>query len=199
MRGIIGAATRNLELSMSRLARLFLSCFLAGLLPSLAWAELTVGKPAPAFSAKAALGGKEVTFTLSEALKKGPVVVYFYPKSFTSVCTEEAHLFAEAMPEFKTLGSSVIGISADTIETQRAFSREACRDQFPVAADPDGNIVKAYDAVALNLGVTLFANRTSYVITPDGKIASVLTASDAGSHIQSALKSVKAWKARQGR
>lgn len=181
---------------MTRLARLLLSCFLAGLLPSLAWAELKVGTIAPAISTKAAQGGKELTFTLSEALKKGPVVVYFYPKSFTSVCTEEAHLFAEAMPEFKTLGSSVIGISTDSIETQREFSRTECRDKFPVAADPEGDIVKAYDAVALNLGVSLFASRTSYVITPDGKIASVLTAGDAGSHIQSALKSVKAWKAR---
>ena len=180
---------------MTRLVRFFLSCFLVGLLPSLAWAELKVGTSAPAFSAKAALGGKDLTFTLSEALKKGPVVVYFYPKSFTSVCTEEAHLFAEAMPEFKTLGSSVIGISADSIETQREFSRTDCRDKFPVAADPDGNIVKAYDAMALNLGVTMFASRTSYVITPDGKVASVLTASDAGSHIKSALAFVKAWKA----
>jgi thioredoxin-dependent peroxiredoxin len=188
-----------MEPSMTRLARMLVSCFLVGLLPSLASAELTIGTVAPAISTKAALGGKDVTFTLSEALKKGPVVVYFYPKSFTSVCTEEAHLFAEAMPEFKTLGSSVIGISADSIETQREFSREACRDKFPVAADPEGKIVSAYDAMALNLGVSIFASRTSYVITPDGKIASVLTASDADSHIQSALKSVKAWKARQVR
>ncbi|HKJ62086.1 MAG TPA: peroxiredoxin [Hyphomicrobiales bacterium] len=184
---------------MTLFARFLLSCFLAGLLPSLAWAELTVGASAPAFSTKAAQGGTELTFTLSEALKKGPVVVYFYPKSFTSVCTEEAHLFAEAMPEFKTLGSSVIGVSTDTIETQREFSRTECRDKFPVAADPDGTIVKAYDAMALNLGITMFASRTSYVITPDGKIASVLTAGDAGSHIESALTFVKAWKARQGR
>jgi thioredoxin-dependent peroxiredoxin len=184
---------------MTFLARFVVSCFLAGLVPSLAWADLTVGTTAPAISAKAALGGKELTFSLAEALKKGPVVVYFYPKSFTSVCTEEAHLFAEAMPEFKKLGSSVIGISADSIETQREFSKTECRDKFPVAADPKGTIVKAYDAVALNLGVTLFANRTSYVITPDGKIASVLTAGDAGSHIQSALTFVKAWKAHQVR
>jgi glycerol uptake facilitator-like aquaporin len=101
---------RNLGLSMRLLARFLLSCFLAGLLPSLASAELSVGTIAPAISTKAALGGKELTFTLAEALKKGPVVVYFYPKSFTSVCTEEAHLFAEAMPEFKKLGSSVISI-----------------------------------------------------------------------------------------
>jgi len=184
---------------MTRLARLLLSCFLIGLLPSLASAELTVGTIAPAFSTKAAKGGTELTFTLAEALKKGPVVVYFYPKSFTSVCTEEANLFAEAMSEFNKLGSSVIGISADTIETQREFSKTECRDKFPVAADPNGKIVKAYDAVALNLGVSIFASRTSYVITPDGRIASVLTAGDAGSHIQSALTFVKAWKARQVR
>jgi peroxiredoxin Q/BCP len=184
---------------MTFLTRLLLSCFLVGVLPSLAWAELKGGTAAPAFSAKAAKGGKELTFTLSEALKKGPVVVYFYPKSFTSVCTEEAHLFAEAMPEFETYGSSVIGISADTIETQREFSRTACRDKFPVAADPQGKIVKAYDVLAWKEGDSIFASRTSYVITPDGKIASVLTAQDAGSHIQSALKSVKSWKARQVR
>ena len=182
---------------MTFLVRCLLSCFLAGLLPSAASADLAVGTNAPAFSAKAAKGGSELTFTLSEALQKGPVVVYFYPKSFTSVCTEEAYLFAEAMPEFETLGSSVIGISTDTIETQRAFSREACRDQFPVAADPDGEIVGSYDVVGWKQGDSIFASRTSYVITPDGKITSALTAGDAGSHIQSALTSVKDWKARQ--
>jgi peroxiredoxin len=184
---------------MTIIARFLLGAVLAGLLPSLAWAELTVGTAAPAISAKAAQGGAELTFTLSQALKKGPVVVYFYPKSFTSVCTEEAHLFAEAMSEFETLGASVIGISTDTIETQREFSRTACRDKFPVAADPKGNVVKAYDVLGWTGGDTVFASRTSYVITPDGRIASVLTASDAASHIQSALKSVKAWKSRQGR
>jgi thioredoxin-dependent peroxiredoxin len=74
----------------------------------------------------------------------------------------------------------------------------ACRDKFPVAADPKGNVAKAYD-VLVGLGSLVFAGRTSYVITPDGKIASALTAGDAGSHIQSALTSVKAWKARQVR
>ena len=179
---------------MKHLARFLLSCFLAGL-PSLAQAELTVGTTAPAFSTKAAKGGKDLTFTLSEALKKGPVVVYFYPKSFTSVCTEEAHLFAEAMSEFETLGASVIGISADTIETQREFSQTACRDKFPVGADPKGSIVEAYDVLAWKEANSIFANRTSYVVSPDGKIASVHTAQDAGSHIQSALKFVKGWKA----
>jgi peroxiredoxin len=181
---------------MTSLARLLLSCLLAGLLPSLAWSDLPVGTLAPAFSAKAAQGGTDLTFTLSEAVKKGPVVVYFYPKSFTAVCTEEAHLFAEATPELETLGTSVIGISTDTIETQREFSRLGCRDRFPVAADPEGDVAKAYD-VLVPRGDVIRASRTSYVITPDGKIASVLTAGDAGSHIQSALAFVKAWKARE--
>jgi peroxiredoxin len=182
---------------MTRLARIFLICFLVGLLPSIAWAALTAGTVAPAITTKAALGGKDLTFTLSEALKKGPVVVYFYPKSFTSVCTEEAHLFAEAIPEFEKLGASVIGISTDTIETQREFSRMECRDKFPVAADPEGKSVKTYNVLGWQQGSSIYASRTSYVIAPDGKIASVLTADDAGSHIQSALKSVRAWKARQ--
>jgi thioredoxin-dependent peroxiredoxin len=186
------------KLSMTTLARLLLGCFLVGLLPSLAWSELKVGTIAPAFSTKAAQGGTDLTFTLSDALKKGPVVVYFYPKSFTSVCTEEAHLFAEAMSEFETLGASVIGISTDTIATQREFARMACRDKFPVAADPNGDVAKAYD-VLVRRGGGIIASRTSYVITPDGKIASALTAGDADSHIQSALASVKAWKARQRR
>jgi len=181
---------------MTILVRLLLSCSLAGLLPSLAWSELAVGTTAPAFSARAAQGGTDLTFALSEALKKGPVVVYFYPKSFTSVCTEEAHLFAEAMSEFETLGATVIGISTDTIETQREFSRMECRDKFPVAADPEGNVAKAYDVLVRFAG-GIVANRTSYVIAPDGKIVSVLTAGDADSHIRSALKSVKAWKARR--
>jgi peroxiredoxin len=188
---------RLLERSIMRLAGFFLSCLMTtGLLPSLAWADLKVGTAAPAFSAKAGQGGAELTFTLAEALKKGPVVVYFYPKSFTSVCTEEAHLFAEAMPEFAKLGASVIGISTDSIETQREFSRTACRDKFPVAADADGTIVKSYDAVGWT---GMFASRTSYVITPDGKVASVLSAADADSHIKSALAFVKAWKARQSK
>ena len=162
-----------------------------GLAPSTVRAELAVGSTAPPFSAAAALGGRDVTFSLAEALKKGPLVVYFYPKSFTSVCTVEAHLFAEATPELEAVGASVIGISTDTIETQREFSKSECRDKFAVAADPEGVVVKAYD-VAIGRGNRVMAGRTSYVIAADGRIASVHTASDAESHIRTALAAVKA-------
>ena len=157
--------------------------------------ELSVGSSAPAFSISAALGGKDIVFNLAESLIKGPVVVYFYPKSFTSVCTEEARLFAEAMTEFESLGASVIGISTDTVDTQREFSRLECRDKFPVGADPGGAVVRAYDAARVTPS-RIMASRTSYVITPDSKIHSAHTASDAESHIQFALKSIRAWKAK---
>lgn len=179
---------------MNVLLRALLVCLLS-LAATGARAELTVGTPAPAISIAAALGGKDVAFNLAEKLTQGPVVVYFYPKSFTSVCTEEARLFAEAMNEFEALGAAVIGISTDSVETQREFSRLECRDKFPVGADPEGHIVRAYD-VARGSPTRTMAGRTSYVITPDARIHSVHTASDAESHIQFALKSIRAWKSK---
>ncbi len=93
---------------------LFLAlCFV--LCTTAAWAALKPGDAAPDFTVEAALGGQEFTFSLAEALKKGPVVLYFYPKSFTSVCTIEAHEFAENIDNFAAAGASVIGISGDKI------------------------------------------------------------------------------------
>lgn len=161
-------------------------------------AMLAVGAPAPDFTIPSAIAGKASQFSLSEAISKGPVVVYFYPKSFTSVCTIEANLFDEAMPEFEALGASVIGISTDDLETQRAFSTKACRDKFPVGADADGKVAKAYDAV-WGFGKMVIASRTSYVVTPDGRIGAVHSASDAESHIQTAMSFVKSWRAKQAK
>ena len=117
---------------------------------------------------QAAQGGKEFTFSLAEALKNGPVVVYFYPKSFTSVCTVEAHEFAENIENFKAAGAAVIGLSSDPIEVQREFSAKECRDKFPVGADPKLSVINSYDA-AFNIPGAAFANRISYVISPEGK------------------------------
>jgi len=149
---------------------LFLSLCL-GLFTTAAWAALKPGDAAPDFTVDAALGGKEFKFSLAEALKKGPVVLYFYPKSFTSVCTVEAHEFAENIENFAAAGASVIGLSGDKIEVQRDFSTKECRDKFPVGADPNFSVIKAYDA-AFNIPVVgpAFANRISYVISPEGKI-----------------------------
>ena len=125
--------------------RLFLALSL-GLFATAAQAALKPGDSAPDFTVQAATGGKDFSFSLAEQLKKGPVVVYFYPKSFTRGCTIEAHEFAENYDNFVAVGASLIGLSADTIEVQREFSTKECRDKFPVGADPSLSVIKAYDA-----------------------------------------------------
>jgi peroxiredoxin len=153
-------------------------------------AELPVGRKAPAFTTRAALAGKEFGFSLSAALAKGPVVLYFYPKAFTSGCTLEANAFAEAMPAFKAAGASVIGMSNDDIETLKRFSREECRDAFPVGvAGP--KVIEGYDVAMGNTGLT---TRTSYVIAPDGRIVAVYSNADYRGHVEKTLAAVRALK-----
>ncbi len=156
-----------------------------------AQAGLSVGAPAPDFSAQAALGGKAFTFSLAEALKKGPVVLYFYPKSFTKGCTIEAHDFAEASDKFASLGATVIGVSHDDIATQQEFSSKECRNKFAVAADPDGKVISAYQA---KLPIVPMADRTSYVITPDHKVAFTYTDMNPDQHVALTMAAVKKWK-----
>ena len=119
------------------------------LLPSMAFAELKVGTTAPDFSAPAYLAGHAFTFKLADALKKGPVVVYFFPAAHTSGCNLEAHLFSQAIDQFKAQKASVIGITAGNVDQLAAFSRETenCGGKFPVAADPGAKIAKDYDAI----------------------------------------------------
>lgn len=161
-----------------------------------AWAALKPGAKAPDFTAPASLGGTEFQFTLSEALKNGPVVLYFYPAAFTSGCTVEAHAFAEATEQFKALGATVIGVSKDDIATLNKFSVSECRSKFAVAADPDLKIIKSYDA---KLPVFSAADRTSFVITPDGTVDYVYSALSPDKHVSNTLEAVKAWKDKQAK
>jgi peroxiredoxin len=119
------------------------------------------------------------------------VVLYFYPKAFTSGCTVEAHDFAEATDKFKALGATVIGLSHDSIDTLNKFSVAECRNKFAVAADADGHIIKAYDSVFL--GHTNYANRTSYVIAPTGEIIYSYTAMDPDKHVENTMAAVQKW------
>ena len=156
-------------------------------------AALKVGDAAPDFIAPATLGGKDFTFHLKDALRHGPVVVYFYPAAFTKGCTIEAHDFAQAMPDFRAAGASVIGVSHDDIATLNKFSVSECQSKFPVAADRDRNIMKSYDA-ALGF-LTPYADRTSYVVTGEGRIALVYSSLNPDKHVAGALKAVRALKA----
>lgn len=165
-----------------------LSLFLSAV-PALA--ALPVGAAAPDFATQGALAGKPFSFALKQALKKGPVVLYFYPKAFTQGCTIEAHEFAEATPEFNKLGATVIGMSGDDLDTLKRFSTEECRDKFAVAtASPD--VIKRYD-VALPV-MSSRTNRTSYVIAPNGKIVFAYTAMSPEGHVSGTLAAVKKWK-----
>ena len=162
-----------------------------------AYAALPNGATAPDFTAEASLGGNTYSFSLADALKKGPVVLYFYPAAFTQGCTIEAHDFAKAMPQFKTLGATVIGVSHDGIAKLQRFSVSECRKQFPVASDASGTIMKEYDAVLAKY--PQYANRTSYVIAPGGKILYSYTNLNPADHVANTMAVVKRWdKAHKG-
>ena len=155
-------------------------------------AALQEGAKAPDFTAQASMGGKEFSFSLADALKKGPVVLYFYPEAFTHGCTIEAHDFAEAMPQYAALGATVIGVSHDKIDKLDRFSVSECRNKFPVAADPDEAVIKSYDAALPSHPE--YANRTSYVIAPDHSILMTYTDMNPDKHVELTLAAVKKWR-----
>ncbi|HEU4696334.1 MAG TPA: peroxiredoxin [Sphingomicrobium sp.] len=156
-----------------------------------ATAALKAGATAPDFTTTGAVGGKEFRLHLADQLKKGPVVLYFFPKAFTSGCTAEAHAFSEAIGDFHKAGAQVIGMSADNLATLKDFSTKECRSAFPVAPATPA-IQKAYDvAWAEHPGIT---TRTSYVIDRSGKIVMVHDDLDFSQHVARTLAAVKALK-----
>jgi peroxiredoxin len=170
---------------------------LAGLLLSAAlfapaYAALAPGAAAPDFKLKAALAGKDFDFSLADTLKKGPVVLYFFPAAFTPGCTVEANLFAEATEEFKANGATVIGVTAGNIERVNEFSKVECRDKFAVAADPGAALARQYDAG--NGPRPGMSSRTSYVIGKSGKVIYSMTDNNPTNHIANTLAAVKAAK-----
>src|ERR1700735_1521191 len=114
-------------------------------------AALKVADKAPDFSARASLAGKEFNFSLQDALKKGPVVVYFYPSAYTKGCDLEAHTFAEQKDKFDAAGATIIGVSADSIARLDAFSADPsyCAGKFPVASDGDHSIATSYNLTTM--------------------------------------------------
>ncbi|MBV8532110.1 MAG: peroxiredoxin [Candidatus Eremiobacteraeota bacterium] len=168
----------------------------AAALTAPAAAALSTGSKAPDFTLQASQGGNAFTFSLAAALKQGPVVVYFYPAAFTTGCTIEAHEFADAIDQYKALGATVIGVSHDPLDKLQKFSVSECRSKFAVAADVSGAVMKEYDAVLPQH--PQYANRTSYVIAPDGTIVYTYTSLDPSLHVQNTLTALKAWKADRG-
>src|ERR1700712_2073620 len=166
--------------------------FVAAPLPALA--AIPVGAAAPDFTTVGAKAGKTFQFSLAQALKKGPVVLYFFPAAFTSGCTVEAHQFAEAADDFAKQGATLIGLTAGNAERIKEFSSVEARDKSPVGLATAATI-SGYDvALPQKAGWT---NRTSYVIAKDGKIAYVLSAMEPLGHITGTLSAVKALRAKK--
>ncbi|GAO78723.1 MULTISPECIES: peroxiredoxin [unclassified Sphingopyxis] len=160
-------------------------------------AALQKGAKAPEFTLNAAQGGKPFVLSLKQTLKKGPVVLYFFPAAFTPGCTIEAHLFAEASDDFNKLGARVVGVTAGNIHRVEEFSKSECRDKFAVAADPGAKIAAKYDSTMQGANGQPLSNRTSYVIAPNGTILLSYTDSKPQAHIEKTMAAVRAWKARQ--
>ena len=157
-------------------------------------AALKPGASAPDFSAKGSLAGKAFDFSLKDALKKGSVVVYFYPAAFTQGCNIEAHTFAESKEKFDAAGATIVGVSRDSVERLHEFSADPayCAGKFPVVSDPDGSIAKAYNLNTVDTSkfkgpikdskgrdvTTELTERTTFVITKDSKILATLSSAD---------------------
>jgi peroxiredoxin len=169
-------------------------------------AALQKGDSAPMFSAKASLAGKEFNYSLADALKQGPVVVYFYPSAFTQGCNIQAHEFAVNMDAFKAAKASVIGVSLDSIARLNDFSADPayCAGKLPVASDADGAIAKSYgvNVGAARAGATDsrgqaidhgFAERLTFVVKQDGKVANLIGEGrlPPDQNVQQALQAVK--------
>ncbi|HET7134088.1 MAG TPA: peroxiredoxin [Gammaproteobacteria bacterium] len=167
--------------------KFLLGCLLSTAVAVPAFAALNQGDMAPHFKAKASLAGKAFDYSLADALKKGPVVVYFYPAAFTPGCNIQAHTFAENMDKFNAAGATVIGVSLDSIDRLNDFSSDPnyCAGKLAVASDADGAIAKSFK---LNVGDARpnmkdsrgvefshgFAERTTFIVTPDGKVAATV-------------------------
>jgi thioredoxin-dependent peroxiredoxin len=159
-----------------------------------AHAALPVGTKAPAFTTAGAEAGKPFRFNLASALKRGPVVLYFYPKAFTKGCTLEARAFSQSMDEFKKAGAQVIGLSADDLPTLKRFSVEECRNAFPVAI-ASSRIIRDYKvAMPVVNTVKAMTNRTTYVIDRRGRIVMAHSDMDWSGHVTKALDAVRAIK-----
>lgn len=177
---------------MKRLKLIALGLIAAASFVSPSFAALKPGTQAPDFSAPAYLAGKPFTFKLADALKKGPVVLYFFPAAHTPGCNLEAHQFSEAIDQFKAQGATVIGVTAGNVDQLAAFSKETehCGGKFPVAADTGAKIAKQYDAT---LAVKPeWSSRTSYVISPSGSITHVYSDLNPNQHVKEMLEAVKA-------
>jgi peroxiredoxin len=184
--------------------RLLMGCLLSSVVALPVWAAIEEGQAAPAFKTQASLAGKPFTYDLKSALKKGPVVVYFYPSAYTGGCNIQAHDFAQKLDQFADAGATVVGVSLDNIERLNDFSADPqyCAGKLAVASDVDGKIAKSYGleireavtgkkdtrGIDINHATT---ERTTFIVTPDGKVAAKIGGLKPAENVEKALAAVQ--------
>src|ERR1700742_3181767 len=202
----IGRHSRSRLVAMTKNAAALL---LFSLIAAPSFGALQQGENAPDFKTQASLAGKEFTFSLRDALKKGPVVVYFYPAAFTGGCNLQAHTFAENHDKFAAAGASVVGVSLDSIARLNEFSADPqyCAGKLPVASDENGAIAKSYDLKITDsyagqdiakmkntrgeeIGHAM-TERTTFVVAADGKIVATIGGIAADKNVEQALTVVQ--------
>jgi peroxiredoxin len=184
--------------------KLLVAAVLAASIALPAAAALKEGDSAPDFKTQASQAGKAFGYSLKHALKKGPVVVYFYPSAYTGGCNVQAHAFAVNQEKFAAAGASIVGVSLDSIARLNDFSAdpEYCAGKIAVASDADGRIAKSYDLTVRDAapgrkdtrGVDIdhgFAERTTFIVTPNGKVAAVVGGLAPGANVEQALQAVQ--------
>jgi len=143
---------------------------------------LSIGTPAPDFTAK---DQNNKTITLSKFRGKR-VILYFYPKDDTPGCTKEACGFRDAYAGFKKKGVIVLGVSTDSVESHATFAKKY-KLSFPLVADADKKIAKAYDVIGFIGGLLGTASRVTYVIDKEGVIEEVFTSVNPAEHASDLL------------
>src|SRR5450432_3298434 len=141
-----------------------------------------VGQPAPAFSLPSAEGG---LVSLKDYKGKW-VVLYFYPKDFTSGCPLEAHNFERDLATYQNQSAIILGVSADTAQSHKDFCAKE-RLKFKFLAEPERKAVTEYGAAIEHEGVKMAA-RNTFLINPEGKIARVYLQVSPASHSEQVLK-----------
>jgi peroxiredoxin len=169
-----------------------------------AFADLHEAEPAPQFATLASFGGKSFSYSLADSLKKGPVVVYFYPTAFGGGCSLQARAFAQNYEKFTAAGASIVGVSLDDIGRLNEFSAhpDFCASKFPVASDTEGKIIKAYGLSINektrgrkdNRGVTVehgSIDRTTFIVGTDGKVITTLGGFTPTENVEKSLAAVQ--------
>lgn len=157
-----------------------------------ALAELEPGEAAPDFTVEGFQAGEPVSFTLSEALADGPVVLFFFPAAFTSGCEAQAASFAEAIDQFEAEGARVIGVTAGNTDRLADFSTQHCASAFPVFAVADGMIRDYEVGLMMRPGWT---SRTSYVIDQNSTIVLTWSEMNPYEHVDRTIAAVRALNA----